>query len=87
MFRRQLLLSTVAPVIVAAASPGYAGALTSWDLANTIQTTIGTTPDGDPTGFSAVYDRDVSGGTDGATTNGRILWIETPSPGLTVLKY
>jgi len=85
MLRRQLLLSTVAPLIVAAAAPGYAGTLTGWNLANTTQNTIGSNLEGDPIGVSPVYDRDVTGGIEGATTNGRIIWIETPSPGMVVL--
>lgn len=64
------------------AVPGMAATITGWNLNNVEQV-----PDaGDPAlGISYIYDRDVSGGTAGAVSNGQILWLASPQPGMTVL--
>ncbi len=64
------------------ALPASAATITGWNLGN-----VDLVPHpGEPSlGVSNIYDRDVSGGTAGATSNGRILWTASPVPGMTVL--
>ncbi len=66
------------------AGPALATSITGWNTDNVVVPTGPFTPD--VTYFSTVYDRDVTGGTAGAITNGRIAFTppEATAPGLTV---
>lgn len=69
-------------------SSGTAATITGWNTDNVV---VGPTFDvGDPaqTGESVVYDRDVTGGTGGAVTNGRIDYDfpEANGPGIKVVQ-
>lgn len=81
-------LKTCAAVIWAvalAAAPGIATAATidGWNTDNVV---VGATPADGVTGYSVVYDRDVTSGTAGATTSGQIAFTppEAVSPGIQV---
>lgn len=69
-------------MLLAATLPAQAATITGWNLGNVQQVPVPEAPD---TGVSRIYDRDVTGGTEGAISRGEILWLASPQPGMTVL--
>ncbi len=72
----------LAAMLASTSVSATAATILGWNLDNVEQ--VPTAP-GATTGVSNIYDRDVTGGTGGATSNGRILWTASPAPGMTVL--
>lgn len=76
---------TIGAVSLMALCAGAAQAVTisDWNQDNVV---VGATPEDGVTGYSYVYDRDVTGGTDGAESSGRIAFTppEAVSPGIKV---
>lgn len=78
--------AAVAGVVMTAGDAGYAATITGWNTDNVVEG-----PElsefTEPTGESKVYDRDVTDGTDGAVTNGKIVYDypEANAPGIKIV--
>jgi hypothetical protein len=76
-----LVRYAAALMLCGASVAASATTITGWNTGNVVQV-----PEALPgTGVSVIYDRDVTGGTAGANTNGTILWRGSPQPGMTVI--
>lgn len=77
-----VLRCALAVLLSGTAAASTAATITAWNLDNV---TLAPDPITPTLGVSDIYDRDVTGGNAGATSNGQILWTASPQPGMTVL--